>query len=195
MQAIIELFRFFLASAHGNRQWGALSTPRRMPVDPFRHTGLTKGCFFNCGGGTGGFKANPGFGRCLRLTLANRSAPCLWRRRYSIDRFTRLLMDEHGPRRKLTSLSPTGSWTMFYIHCPYCASDGSEEEVSWHGPAHIQRRKIRGSGRQRMGDYCSSATNPEAASGNCGWLRQAVASSSRCPQHVSYEILEDVSHG
>lgn len=94
VQAILELFPIF-SRVRMNRQWGGVvdTCPDACPI-------LSKtpveNLFFNCGWGTGGFKATPGSGHVFAASLAKGemhplAAP------FAIDRFyTGALVDEHG---------------------------------------------------------------------------------------------------
>ncbi|WP_142484662.1 sarcosine oxidase subunit beta family protein [Klebsiella pneumoniae] len=94
LQAIVEMFPAF-SRVRMNRQWGGIvdTTPDASPIiSKTRVNGL----YFNCGWGTGGFKATPGSAHVFAASLAKRemhplAAP------FSIDRFhTGALVDEHG---------------------------------------------------------------------------------------------------
>lgn len=92
--AIIELFPMF-SRVRLNRQWGGIvdTTPDACPI-----IGKTKvkGLYFNCGWGTGGFKATPGSGNVFAHTMAN-DEPHALNRAFALDRFyTGHLIDEHG---------------------------------------------------------------------------------------------------
>jgi sarcosine oxidase subunit beta len=92
--AIIELFPMF-SRVRLNRQWGGIvdTTPDACPI-----IGKTKvkGLYFNCGWGTGGFKATPGSGNIFAYTMAN-DEPHALNRAFALDRFhTGHLIDEHG---------------------------------------------------------------------------------------------------
>ena len=92
--AIIELFPMF-SRVRLNRQWGGIvdTTPDACPI-----IGKTKvkGLYFNCGWGTGGFKATPGSGNVFAHTMAN-DEPHPLNRAFALDRFyTGHLIDEHG---------------------------------------------------------------------------------------------------
>ncbi|WP_227816763.1 sarcosine oxidase subunit beta family protein [Nitrogeniibacter aestuarii] len=94
LQAIIELFPTF-SRVRMNRQWGGIvdTTPDACPIISATPVG---GLFFNCGWGTGGFKATPGSGNVFAATLANGKAHPL-AAPFSIDRFiSGKLIDEHG---------------------------------------------------------------------------------------------------
>ncbi len=94
LQAIVEMFPAF-SRVRMNRQWGGIvdTTPDASPI-----ISKTKvnGLYFNCGWGTGGFKATPGSAHVFAASLAKcemhpLAAP------FSIDRFhTGALVDEHG---------------------------------------------------------------------------------------------------
>ncbi len=92
--AIIELFPMF-SRVRMNRQWGGIvdTTPDACPI-----IGKTKvkGLYFNCGWGTGGFKATPGSGNVFAHTIAH-DEPHPLNRAFDIERFqTGHLIDEHG---------------------------------------------------------------------------------------------------
>ncbi|HIK80565.1 MAG TPA: sarcosine oxidase subunit beta, partial [Porticoccaceae bacterium] len=55
-----------------------------------------EGLYFNCGWGTGGFKATPGSGYVFADTVAN-DRPHPLAKAFNLDRFnTGALIDEHG---------------------------------------------------------------------------------------------------
>lgn len=92
--AIIELFPMF-SRVRLNRQWGGIvdTTPDACPI--ISKTKV-KGLYFNCGWGTGGFKATPGSGNVFAHTIAH-DEPHPLNRAFNIDRFaTGHLIDEHG---------------------------------------------------------------------------------------------------
>jgi sarcosine oxidase, subunit beta len=92
--AIIELFPMF-SRVRMNRQWGGIvdTTPDACPI--ISKTKV-KGLYFNCGWGTGGFKATPGSGNVFAHTIAH-DQPHPLNVAFSIDRFnTGHLIDEHG---------------------------------------------------------------------------------------------------
>ena len=92
--AIIELFPMF-SRVRMNRQWGGIvdTTPDACPI--ISKTKV-KGLYFNCGWGTGGFKATPGSGNVFAHTIAN-DEPHPLNRAFALDRFhTGHLIDEHG---------------------------------------------------------------------------------------------------
>ncbi len=92
--AIVELFPAF-SRVRMLRQWGGIvdvcpdACPiiGKMPV---------KGLYFNCGWGTGGFKATPGSGWVFAHTIA-RDEPHELNAPFGLERFTTgALIDEHG---------------------------------------------------------------------------------------------------
>ncbi len=94
MQAIIELFPV-LSRVRMLRQWGGIvdvcpdACPiiSKTPVD---------GLYFNCGWGTGGFKATPGSGWVFAHTIAQ-DRPHELNAPFDLERFTTgALIDEHG---------------------------------------------------------------------------------------------------
>lgn len=94
LAAIKEMFPIF-SRMRMLRQWGGIVdvTPDACPI-------LSKtpvdGLYFNCGWGTGGFKATPGSGWAFAHTMA-RDEPHELNAPFSIDRFvTGHLIDEHG---------------------------------------------------------------------------------------------------
>lgn len=94
MQAIIELFPVF-SRVRMLRQWGGIVDvcPDACPIVSKTSIG---GLYFNCGWGTGGFKATPGSGWAFAHTMAH-DRPHAVNAPFSIDRFaTGALIDEHG---------------------------------------------------------------------------------------------------
>jgi len=78
-----------------NRQWGGIVdvSPDACPI--ISKTDV-KGLYFNCGWGTGGFKATPGSGWAYAHTIA-KDEPHELNAPFSLDRFyTGHLIDEHG---------------------------------------------------------------------------------------------------
>jgi sarcosine oxidase subunit beta len=94
LQAICELFPAF-SRVRMNRQWGG--TVDTCPdASPIISRTAVDGLYFNCGWGTGGFKATPGSGYVFADTVAN-DRPHPLAQAFSIDRFTTgALIDEHG---------------------------------------------------------------------------------------------------
>lgn len=94
LQAIVEMFPV-LSRVRMNRQWGGIVdvSPDACPI--ISRTAV-KGLYFNCGWGTGGFKATPGSGWVFAHTIAH-DAPHPLNAAFSLDRFyTGHLIDEHG---------------------------------------------------------------------------------------------------
>jgi sarcosine oxidase, subunit beta len=94
LQAILELFPGF-SRVRMNRQWGGIvdTTPDACPIISATPV---DGLYFNCGWGTGGFKATPGSGHVFAWTLAHGRAHRL-AEAFSMNRFiTGALVDEHG---------------------------------------------------------------------------------------------------
>jgi len=94
LQAIKELFPIF-SRVRMLRQWGGIVDvcPDACPI--ISKTPLP-GLYFNCGWGTGGFKATPGSGWVFAHTLA-RDEPHELNAAFSLERFvTGHLIDEHG---------------------------------------------------------------------------------------------------
>lgn len=94
LQAIRELFPIF-SRVRMLRQWGGIvdTCPDACPI-----IGKTpvRGLYFNCGWGTGGFKATPGSGWVFAHTLAT-DEPHALNAPFSLERFTTgALIDEHG---------------------------------------------------------------------------------------------------
>ena len=92
--AIVELFPVF-SRVRMLRQWGGIVDvcPDACPIiskTPIR------GLYFNCGWGTGGFKATPGSGWVFAHTIA-RDRPHSLNAAFTLERFhTGALIDEHG---------------------------------------------------------------------------------------------------
>lgn len=94
LQAIVEMFPIF-SRVRMNRQWGGIvdTCPDACPI--ISDTPV-ENLFFNCGWGTGGFKATPGSGHVFAATLAKGVAHDL-AKPFSMFRFhTGALVDEHG---------------------------------------------------------------------------------------------------
>ncbi|RDE24603.1 sarcosine oxidase subunit beta family protein [Motiliproteus coralliicola] len=94
IQAIVELFPIF-SRVRMNRQWGGIvdTCPDACPI--ISDTPV-ENLFFNCGWGTGGFKATPGSGNVFAATLAKGEAHEL-AKPFSMFRFhDGSLIDEHG---------------------------------------------------------------------------------------------------
>ena len=94
LQAVCELFPAF-SRVRMNRQWGGIVDicPDACPI-----IGKTPvdGLYFNCGWGTGGFKATPGSGYVFADTLAH-DRPHPLAAPFGLDRFhSGALIDEHG---------------------------------------------------------------------------------------------------
>ena len=94
MQAIIELFPVF-SRVRMLRLWGGIVDvcPDACPI--ISKTPV-EGLYFNCGWGTGGFKATPGSGSVFAHTMAH-DEPHELNAPFNLDRFTTgALIDEHG---------------------------------------------------------------------------------------------------
>jgi len=94
LEAIVEMFPVF-SRVRMNRQWGGIVdlSPDACPI--ISKTDV-KGLYFNCGWGTGGFKAPPGSGWAYAHTIA-KDEPHALNAAFSLDRFyTGHLIDEHG---------------------------------------------------------------------------------------------------
>ena len=94
LNALVELFPIF-SRLRMLRQWGGIVDvcPDASPI-----IGKTpvEGLFFNCGWGTGGFKATPGVGDCFAPTIAY-DKPHTLNEPFTLERFTTgALVDEHG---------------------------------------------------------------------------------------------------
>lgn len=92
--ALVELFPIF-SRLRMMRQWGGIVDvcPDASPI-----VGKTpvENLYFNCGWGTGGFKATPGSGWVFAHTIA-RDEPHALNAPFALDRFTTgFLIDEHG---------------------------------------------------------------------------------------------------
>ncbi len=94
VSAICELFPVF-SRVRMNRSWGGVVdiSPDACPI--ISKT-MIKGLYFNCGWGTGGFKATPGSGHVFAHTIAKDQAHPI-AAPFNLDRFnTGHLIDEHG---------------------------------------------------------------------------------------------------
>ncbi|MEH6825631.1 MAG: sarcosine oxidase subunit beta family protein [Motiliproteus sp.] len=94
IQAIMELFPIF-SRVRMNRQWGGI-VDTCADACPIISDSPVENLFFNCGWGTGGFKATPGSGNVFAATLAKGEAHEL-AKAFSMFRFyDGALIDEHG---------------------------------------------------------------------------------------------------
>jgi sarcosine oxidase subunit beta len=94
IMAIVELFPLF-SRMKMLRHWGGIVDicPDASPIISKTHI---NGLYFNCGWGTGGFKATPGSGWVFAHTIAN-DQPHALNAPFSINRFSSgELVDEHG---------------------------------------------------------------------------------------------------
>jgi sarcosine oxidase subunit beta len=92
--ACLELFPIF-SRVRMMRSWGGIvdTCPDASPI--LSGTSVD-GLYFNCGWGTGGFKATPGSGWCFAHTLA-KDEPHPLNAPFSLSRFeSGALIDEHG---------------------------------------------------------------------------------------------------
>jgi sarcosine oxidase subunit beta len=92
--ALLELFPIF-SRLRMLRQWGGIVDvcPDASPI--LSKTPI-KGLYFNCGWGTGGFKATPGSGWVFAHTIAQ-DRPHALNAPFNLERFTTgRLVDEHG---------------------------------------------------------------------------------------------------
>ncbi len=94
MGAVLELFPIF-SRLRMMRQWGGI-VDVCPDASPIVAKTPVEGLYFNCGWGTGGFKATPGSGWVFAHTIA-RDEPHPLNAPFSLDRFrTGALIDEHG---------------------------------------------------------------------------------------------------
>ncbi len=94
LKAILELYPIF-SRLRMLRQWGGVVDicPDASPI--ISKTSI-KGLYFNCGWGTGGFKATPGSGHLFAHTIA-KDEPHFLNSAFNINRFVSGdLVDEHG---------------------------------------------------------------------------------------------------
>ena len=94
LNAILELYPIF-SRMRMLRQWGGIVDicPDASPI--ISKTSI-KGLYFNCGWGTGGFKATPGSGDLFAHTIAN-NEPHKLNAAFNLNRFVSGdLVDEHG---------------------------------------------------------------------------------------------------
>jgi sarcosine oxidase subunit beta len=94
IRAIVELYPIF-GKMKMLRQWGGI-VDICPDASPIISKCDVKGLYFNCGWGTGGFKATPGSANVFAYTIANDN-PHKINAAFSLDRFeTGRLVDEHG---------------------------------------------------------------------------------------------------
>lgn len=92
--ALLELFPIF-SRLRMLRQWGGI-VDVCPDASPIISKAPIKGLYFNCGWGTGGFKATPGSGWVFAYTIAQ-DRPHRLNEPYNLERFsTAYLIDEHG---------------------------------------------------------------------------------------------------
>ena len=94
LMAVLELYPIF-SRLRMLRQWGGVVDicPDASPI--ISKTSI-KGLYFNCGWGTGGFKATPGSGHLFAHTIA-KDEPHFLNAAFNINRFASgNLVDEHG---------------------------------------------------------------------------------------------------
>lgn len=94
LSAIVELFPMF-SRVPMNRQWGGIvdTAPDACPIIS---ESPVKNLYFNCGWGTGGFKAIPGSGHVFAASLAGNEMHPL-AKPFGLKRFySGALIDEHG---------------------------------------------------------------------------------------------------
>jgi sarcosine oxidase subunit beta len=94
VRAIVELFPI-TSRLKMLRQWGGI-VDVCPDASPIISKTAVDGLYFNCGWGTGGFKATPGSGHVFAHTIAN-DAPHKLNAAFTIDRFhSGALVAEHG---------------------------------------------------------------------------------------------------
>ncbi len=92
--AIVELFPIF-SRLRMLRQWGGI-VDVCPDASPIIGAAPVKGMYFNCGWGTGGFKATPGSGWVMAHTIAQ-DRPHELNAAFGLERFSSgALIDEHG---------------------------------------------------------------------------------------------------
>ena len=94
LKAILELYPIF-SRMKMLRQWGGI-VDICPDASPILSKTQIKGLYFNCGWGTGGFKATPGSGDLFAHTIAN-DEPHKLNAAFNLNRFVSGdLVDEHG---------------------------------------------------------------------------------------------------
>jgi len=94
LKAILELYPIF-SRLRMLRQWGGV-VDICPDASPIVSKSSIKGLYFNCGWGTGGFKATPGSGHLFAHTIA-KDEPHVLNAAFNINRFVSGdLVDEHG---------------------------------------------------------------------------------------------------
>jgi len=94
LNAILELYPIF-SRMRMLRQWGGI-VDICPDASPIISKTTVKGLYFNCGWGTGGFKATPGSGDLFAHTIAN-DEPHKLNAAFNLNRFiSGDLVDEHG---------------------------------------------------------------------------------------------------
>ena len=94
LKALLELYPIF-SRLRMLRQWGGV-VDICPDASPIISKSSIKGLYFNCGWGTGGFKATPGSGHLFAHTIA-KDEPHVLNAAFNINRFVSGdLVDEHG---------------------------------------------------------------------------------------------------
>ena len=94
VRAIVELYPIF-GKMKMLRQWGGI-VDISPDASPIISKSEVEGLYFNCGWGTGGFKATPGSANVFAHTVAN-DKPHRINAPFNLERFANgRLIDEHG---------------------------------------------------------------------------------------------------
>ena len=175
LQAIVEMFPV-LSRVRMNRQWGGIvdTTPDACPI--IAKTPV-KNLFFNCGWGTGGFKATPVPATCSRRAWPGRDAPAgqaLLHRTFPQRR-----TDRRARRRCRGSLRRPA---MLHIFCPHCGELRPKRNSTPRARRTSRARWTPTPAPTSSGaTTSSSATTRAASTTSCGCTRPAAASTSTSP--------------
>ena len=99
LTALIELFPIFSRADACCGSGAASSTSARTPARSSAKTPVD-GLYFNCGWGTGGFKATPGSGRVFAHTIATGPSRTSSTKPFALERFTTRLPHRRARRRR-----------------------------------------------------------------------------------------------
>ena len=152
--AIVALFPVF-SRVRMLRQWGGIvdTCPDACPI--IGKTPL-KGLYFNCGWGTGGFKATPGSGWVFAHTIA-RDEPHELNAAFTLERFhSGALIDEHGAAGVAHEGRDGGRTASGR------SGERDQSEFSYGGEAHIVRPSNPDElSDEQWGDYLFFRANPK----------------------------------
>ena len=155
----VELFPIF-SRLRMTAAMGAASSTCRPDASPIIGKTPVTGLYFNCGWGTGGFKATPGSGWVFAHTIA-RDEPHALNAPFSLERFaTGRLIDEHGAGRGRALTTRVAR--MLLIPCPWCGPrDADRVHLRRRGASRARRSTPDALDDAAWGDYLFMRDNPQ----------------------------------